>query len=65
MFLLDTDAVSEIRKIASGRADRNVAAWIAATALSHDMVLVTRNAKDFHRFADLRILSPWDRSQGC
>ena len=141
MFLLDTNVVSEIRKIASGRADRNVTAWasgvdasqtylsaitigelehgvllaerrdpaagaalrnwlendvcgefdqqvlvvdttvarraaalhvpdpapvadalIAATAMSHDMVLVTRNTGDFNRFEDLRALNPWVRS---
>lgn len=140
MFLLDTNVVSEIRKIASGRADGNVAAWasgvdaaqtylsaitigelehgvllaerrdpdsgavlrnwldndvygefdqqilpvdaavarraaalhvpdpapvadalIAATAASHNMVLVTRNAGDFGRFEDLQILNPWVR----
>lgn len=138
MFLLDTNVVSEIRKIASGRADRNVATWasgvdaaqtylsavtigelehgvllaerrdpdsgavlrnwldndvygefdqqilpvdaavarraaalhvpdpapvadalIAATAVSQDMVLVTRNTGDFDRFKDLRVLNPW------
>ena len=140
MYLLDTNVVSEIRKIASGRADRNVAAWagrvdaaqtylsvitiaelehgvllaerrdpdsgavlrnwldndvcgefeqqtlpvdtgvarraaalhvpdpapiadalIAATALSHSMVLVTRNARDFRRFGELRVLNPWNQ----
>ncbi len=140
MHLLDTNVVSEIRKVASGRADRNVATWarsidaaqtylsvitigelehgvllverrdpdagealrhwldndvcgefeqqilpvdaavarraaalhvpnpapvadalIAATALSHDMVLVTRNARDFHRFEELRVLNPWSQ----
>ena len=139
MYLLDTNVVSEIRKISSGRADQNVAAWaegvdaartylsaitigelehgvllaerrdpdsgavlrdwldndvcgefeqqilpvdtavarraavlhvpdpapvadalIAATALSHDMVLVTRNAGDFHRFEELNLLNPWN-----
>lgn len=34
-------------------------ALIAATALSHDMVLVTRNARDFHRLEELRVLNPW------
>ena len=141
MYLLDTNVVSEIRKIAAGRADRNVTAWasgvdasqtylsaitigelehgvllaelrdptagavlrdwlendvcgefdqqilavdaavarqaaalhvpdpapvadalIAATAMSHDMVLVTRNTGDFNRFEDLRALNPWRRS---
>ncbi|MGH7189007.1 MAG: type II toxin-antitoxin system VapC family toxin [Acetobacteraceae bacterium] len=28
MFLLDTNVVSELRKVRSGRADRNVAAWM-------------------------------------
>ncbi len=139
MYLLDTNVVSEIRKISSGRADQNVAAWaggidaaqtylsvitigelehgvllaerrdpdsgevlrhwldndvceefeqqilpvdtavarqaaalhvpdpapvadalIAATALSRDMVLVTRKAGDFHRFEELSLLNPWD-----
>ena len=139
MYLLDTNVVSEIRKISSGRADQNVAAWaegvdaartylsaitigelehgvllaerrdpdsgavlrdwldndvcgefeqqilpvdtavarraavlhgpdpapeadalIAATGMSHDMVLVTRNAGDFHRFEELNLLNPWN-----
>lgn len=29
MFLLDTNVVSELRKVKSGKADRNVAAWAA------------------------------------
>jgi hypothetical protein len=140
MYLLDTNVVSEIRKISSGRADASVAAWargveaartylsaitigelehgvllaerrdpvagavlrdwldndvcdefdqqilpadaavarraaalhvpdpapvadalIAATALIHGMVLVTRNAGDFHRFEELQVLNPWNR----
>ncbi len=28
MFILDTDVVSELRKVKSGRADRNMAAWV-------------------------------------
>ena len=31
MFLLDTNVVSELRKVASGKADPNVAAWAAGT----------------------------------
>ena len=35
-------------------------ALIAATALTHRMVLVTRNAGDFRRFEGLTIINPWD-----
>ncbi|MFE0756405.1 type II toxin-antitoxin system VapC family toxin [Inquilinus sp. NPDC058860] len=30
MYLLDTNVVSELRKVRSGKADRNVAAWVAS-----------------------------------
>ena len=141
MYVLDTNVVSEIRKIKAGRADPNVAAWagrvetdltyisaitiqelehgvllverrdpvsggvlrnwldndvheafdqrilpvdaevarlaaalhvpdpasvtdalIAATALAHNMAVVTRNVSDFERFRGLEILNPWDQS---
>lgn len=35
-------------------------ALIAATALHHDMTVVTRNIKDFERFNNLRITNPWN-----
>ena len=138
MYLLDTNVVSETRKINSGRADANLTAWacdidanqtymsvitiqelehgvllaerrdpaagavlrswldndvyhefeqqilpidtkvarlaatlhvpdpapvadalIAATAIVNDMFVVTRNAADFERFDQLKILNPW------
>jgi predicted nucleic acid-binding protein len=34
---------------------------MAATALHHDLTVVTRNAKDFVDF-DVPILNPWERS---
>ncbi len=34
-------------------------ALIAATALHHDMTVITRNTKDFDRFTDLTVESPW------
>lgn len=34
-------------------------ALIAATALHHDMTIITRNTKDFEQFNDLRIINPW------
>ncbi|MYA39233.1 MAG: type II toxin-antitoxin system VapC family toxin [Acidimicrobiia bacterium] len=142
MYLLDTNVVSEIRKIKSGRADPNVAVWagavrpeqlyisavtiheietgvllierrdpisgtvlrswfdndvlraferrilpvdaevarraaplqvpdpapvtdalVAATALAHNMTVVTRNVGDFSRFRQLELLNPWKRTR--
>ncbi len=34
-------------------------AFIGATALVHHMAVVTRNAKDFERLADLEVVNPW------
>jgi predicted nucleic acid-binding protein len=34
-------------------------ALIAATALAHDLVLVTRNVRDFAGIADLPLVDPW------
>lgn len=34
-------------------------ALIGATALVHQMAVVTRNVKDFERFDDLDIVNPW------
>jgi predicted nucleic acid-binding protein len=34
--------------------------YIAATALVHGLCLVTRNVKDFSRFAGLSVVNPWD-----
>jgi len=34
-------------------------ALIAATALHHDMTVITRNTKDFERFNDLKLVNPW------
>lgn len=33
---------------------------IAATALVHGLILVTRNVQDFGHIASLRIINPWD-----
>jgi predicted nucleic acid-binding protein len=34
-------------------------ALIAATALHHDMTVITRNTSDFDRFTDLTTTNPW------
>lgn len=39
------------------RPDRD--AWIAATALVHDLTVVTRNVRDFES-TGVRLLNPWD-----
>ena len=32
--------------------------WIAATAIEHNMAVVTRNVKDFHSI-DVEVINPW------
>lgn len=34
-------------------------AIIAATALVHDLILVTRNVRDFDKISGLKVLNPW------
>ncbi len=34
-------------------------ALIAATALHHDMTVITRNTSDFNRFTNLTVTNPW------
>lgn len=34
-------------------------ALIGATALVHDMAVVTRDLKDFQRFDELDVINPW------
>lgn len=41
-----------------GRAISPQDAWIAATALRHDLPLVTHNVKDFREIPNLRLITP-------
>jgi len=36
-------------------------AIIAATAIVHNLILVTRNIRDFQNVNDLKYVNPWDR----
>jgi len=44
----------------AGRSLPTIDSLLAATALVHDLVLVTRNVKDFS-YAALKIVNPWER----
>ncbi len=54
-----SDAVATVwGELASHRSRRVADALIAATALVHDLVLVSRNVRDFED-AGVRLLNPW------
>ncbi len=46
------------RQYKAGRADDAMDAFIAATALCHNLTLVTRNTADFHNLG-LHLINPW------
>jgi predicted nucleic acid-binding protein len=46
------------RSQAAGRTLPTLDTFIAATAMTHDLTLVTRNVKDFDALG-LRVLNPW------
>jgi len=53
-------AISRRRKFAALRPRGDVDGLIAATAIVHDLVLVTRNVSDFEDI-HVPIVDPWDR----
>ena len=62
MFLLDTNVVSELRKVSSQSANPmpDYDTLIAATALVHSLTVVTRNTEDFER-TGVKLLNPWQQ----
>ena len=72
MFLLDTNVVSELRKVGDGTANARVIKWvsgqdasalfisalIAATAMVHGMTVVTGNRTDFEA-SGVAFIDPW------
>ena len=74
-YLIDTNVLSELRRkqpdarvmswmqarlmAHAGRPLPAIDGLLAATALQHDLTLVTRNTKDFSAL-DVRLINPWD-----
>lgn len=71
VWLLDTNVVSELRKVGAGKGDPGVAIWqsklarsdmyisaITACALVYGMTVVTRNRRNFAG-TGVPILDPW------
>ena len=70
MYLLDTNIVSELRRPrphpcvvawlkSTDDAHLHVSAMIAATALTNNLTVVTRNVNDFARF-QVQVLNPFE-----
>ena len=57
MFVLDTDVVSELRKVAAGKGHRQVAAWSGQVSVGE--TVVTRNVRDFEPMG-VEIFNPWE-----
>lgn len=57
-----TDQIAvEWGRIAAIRPRGDIDGLLAATAIVHDLILVTRNVRDFHD-TDVSVINPWQRS---
>ena len=58
VFNLSESIIQETIKVRKAFATKLPDAIIAATALTHDFTLVTRNTKDFNRITGLKVVNP-------
>ncbi len=58
VFNLSESIIQETIKIRKAFTTKLPDAIIAATALTHDFTLITRNTKDFNKIAGLKVVNP-------
>ena len=59
IFDLNNDIISSVISMRKQHKIKLPDAIIAATALIHNLTLVTRNTKDFENIAGLQVINPW------
>lgn len=60
IFNLNNEIVDATIKLRQKRLTKLPDAIIAATALTHDFTLITRNTKDFKRIEGLKVVNPYE-----
>ncbi len=58
VFNLSESIIQETIKVRKAFATKLPDAIIAATALTHDFTLITRNTRDFNKIAGLKVVNP-------
>jgi predicted nucleic acid-binding protein len=59
MFNISTEVISKCVNIRRHKKIKTPDAVIAATALAHEMTLITNNEKDFNNIEGLKIINPF------
>ena len=60
VFELEKDIKTKTAELRKTNSIKLPDAIIAATALIHDLTLISRNAKDFNNIRDLKFINPFD-----
>jgi len=60
IFKADDDIINQTIEIRKNHKIKIPDAIVAATALVNDLILITRNTKDFKNIPGLQMESPWD-----